>query len=63
MSEKIEITVMKGKGALGNSLYVNDYRVYGNKPYGGGSVVYRFEVDKKLLEKALEEIEFGEPND
>ena len=48
---KIEIV----KGVEGHSLYINDYRVCGPKPWSGGVVIWHFEVDKKEIEKALEE--------
>lgn len=43
---KIEIV----KGCEGMSLYINDTRVAGNKPYGGGMTIAEFKVpDEEIL--------------
>ena len=51
MSKKVNIAVIKG--VEGFCLAINDYRVCGPKPWGGGSVVHEFEVDLHHILKAL----------
>lgn len=45
--EKIKIEVIGG--VAGKSLYVNDTRVCGEKPWGGGTVLQEFAVDAEML--------------
>jgi hypothetical protein len=33
-------------GVEGPSLYINDYRIAGSKPWGGGKVIAEFEVEQ-----------------
>jgi hypothetical protein len=40
-------------GVEGPSLYLNDLRVAGPKPWGGGPVVHRFEVSLADIKEAL----------
>lgn len=49
-----KIKVMVVNGVEGNSLYVNGYRVAGNKPWGGGVLLHEFNVDPEEMRKALE---------
>jgi len=50
MDEKTTVTVISG--VEGYSIYINNYRIAGNKPWGGGKVVCEFKVDKKnILER------------
>ena len=51
-SPAIEIALVSG--VEGGSLYINDYRVAGTKPWGGGTVTKRWTVPKERLLKALE---------
>lgn len=51
--EMLKIEVVRG--CEGNSLYINDRRVAGNKPWGGGTVISNFNVPVKKLQEALEE--------
>lgn len=44
-------------GTEGKALYINDYRVAGPKPWGGGKVIVSFNVLQKELECALKGIE------
>lgn len=41
MSNKVKITFVKG--VEGYSCYINDKRVCGNKPWGGGKIIYESE--------------------
>ena len=40
-------------GTEGNCLAINDYRVAGPKPWGGGYVIEKFEVDREMMESLL----------
>ena len=46
---KIEIV----SGCEGNSLYINNYRVTGSKPWGGGNVVHTFNAKREDIFRAL----------
>ena len=48
---KVEIIVCKG--VEGPSIYINDYRVAGNKPWGGGENIITLEADVEDILKAL----------
>lgn len=41
------------QGVEGNSLYLNDYRIAGPKPWGGGQVLKTWDVDPADIRKAL----------
>lgn len=44
------------RGQFGHmALYVNDYRVAGTKPWGGGPVVWSGYIDREDLEVALKQ--------
>ena len=50
MEEKATITVISG--VEGYSIYINNYRIAGNKPWGGGKVICEFKIDKQnILER------------
>lgn len=51
MDEEIEITVVDG--VAGPSLYIDDYRVAGPKPWGGGSQTITWKVKMKYILEAL----------
>lgn len=59
MTDKKEITVDKPinifvcKGVEGPSIYINDYRVCGNKPWGGGEVWHEWKCTEKDILTAL----------
>ncbi len=40
-------------GVEGNSLYINDYRVCGPKPWGGGKVLKEWKIIPEDLERAI----------
>ena len=47
----VEIAVCNG--VEGPSVYINDYRVAGNKPWGGGKTIYSFKAEKLNIFHAL----------
>lgn len=47
MTKQVNVEVVIG--ADGPSLYVDDYRVLGNKPWGGGRMIHAWKVDKERL--------------
>lgn len=47
----VRITVVRG--VEGMALYINDYRVAGPKPWGGGEIVFQFEADPKHIDIGL----------
>ena len=49
--DKINICVLQG--SEGKSLYINDYRVSGPKPWGGGKTIFETDVTKEELCQAL----------
>ncbi len=52
-NEKAKIKFEVIKGVEGASLYINDYRVSGPKPWGGGTITNEFRVDREEINKAL----------
>lgn len=40
-------------GVEGNSIYLNEYRIAGPKPWGGGKVIKEWTVEADDLERAL----------
>ncbi len=40
-------------GVEGNSIYLNDYRICGSKPWGGGSVIKKWTTSIRDIERAL----------
>jgi len=51
----MEIIVEVVKGIEGDSLYINNRRVCGNKPLGGGEIIHHFEVKVEEIEQAITE--------
>lgn len=49
--ERVEIIVVSG--VEGPSLYVNGYRVLGNKPWGGGDTLQSWKVDSKTFKEDI----------
>ena len=47
----MEIDIIKGVD--GNCIAINDYRVAGEKPWGGGKVLQTFKTTKKEILKAV----------
>ena len=41
-------------GVEGPCVYLNDFRIAGPKPWGGGETLYSFKVSREDLYKALE---------
>ena len=52
MNDLIDINIVSG--CEGEALYINDYRVSGPKPWGGGRVVKCFETTKNDILKSLD---------
>ncbi len=51
-----EIKIDVVLGVEGKSLYIDDYRVSGSKPLGGGKVIYSFSINIKELRNAIPEL-------
>lgn len=47
MTKQVHIEMVVG--AEGSSLYIDDYRVVGKRPWGGGRTVCEWKVDKDQL--------------
>lgn len=47
----MKVTIIKGVEGL--AVYVNDYRIAGSKPWGGGTVVREWTVDEQTLKTAM----------
>lgn len=60
MDEKCLIEVVSGPE--GPSVYINEYRVAGPKPWGGGNVTHRFITKKENVEEGIG-YEFPETKD
>lgn len=52
--DKVSIEVVSG--VEGPSVYINDYRVAGNKPWGGGRVTHSWKVEQKYFVDTLQRI-------
>ena len=51
------------EGVEGNSLYLNDYRIAGPKPWGGGAVIKSWKVRLDDLQRAIPELKQDETPD
>jgi hypothetical protein len=51
--DKEKITIEVVNGCEGKSIYINDYRVAGSKPWGGGTVEKSWTTTKEEILKAL----------
>lgn len=51
--QKCRLTYVSG--VEGNSIYLNDFRIAGPKPWGGGKVLKEWIVDLKYFDEALSE--------
>ena len=49
MAKKIKIELIKGVG--GYSISLNDYRICGEKPWGGGKILGSWLVNVDVIEK------------
>jgi len=56
--DKVVVEVISG--VEGPCLAINDYRVAGSKPWSGGQVVHRFEVERGDIADALNDSGEGE---
>jgi len=50
--DKIKVTIVRGIGGL--TVLLNDYRICGPKPWGGGTLVNEWEVDKTEIDIGLQ---------
>lgn len=48
---KLSLLIVQGVGGL--SVYLNDYRIAGEKPWGGGAVLHTWKVSLKDIVRAL----------
>lgn len=56
MEKKVSEEKMKLEyvsGVEGNSIYLNDFRIAGPKPWGGGKVLKSWEIDKEDVLRAI----------
>jgi hypothetical protein len=49
------VTIIKGAGAIGLSVYVNDLRIAGQKPLGGGKILGEWTVPRADVREAIAE--------
>ena len=54
MSRWVEIEVIRG--VEGDALSINDYRVAGPKPWGGGTIIKKWSVEIIDLQKAIPDL-------
>jgi hypothetical protein len=54
MNEEKTVEIAVVSGASGPCVYINDYRVAGQKPWGGGKILFKFNVKATDIEKALQ---------
>ena len=55
MAKGDTVNIMVFQGLEGKSLYINDYRVSGPKPWGRGKIIFEADVTKDELYQALGE--------
>jgi len=55
--DKVKIEVVSGRNGI--SLYINEIRLRGEKPFGGGEVLHTFEVSIQEIINTIE----GKRND
>ncbi len=53
LKEKKKVKIETIRGVEGNSIYINDIRVAGNKPWGGGKVMDSWISDDLTIKNAL----------
>lgn len=53
MAKGNTVNIMVVQGLEGKSLYINDYRVSGPKPWGGGKTIFEADITKDELYQAL----------
>jgi hypothetical protein len=53
--EDKKINIVYCKGSSGGSLYINDFRVSGSKPWGGGTTIKEWDISLKDLKNSLGE--------
>jgi hypothetical protein len=45
------------KGVEGLSVYIDDYRVLGNKPWGGGTISRSYELSNETIKEIIEKLQ------
>ena len=48
----LDLEVVMGQLGSGMAIYLNGYRIAGNKPWGGGSTIKKFKVSAEDLDLA-----------
>lgn len=56
MDNKESYELVYCQGVEGNSIYLNDYRIAGPKPWGGGKVLKKWTVTRADIFRAIEEV-------
>ena len=51
-NEEFELVICEWQGKI-HCIYLNDYRIAGGKPWGGGKTLKTFKVKRKDLDEAL----------
>ena len=51
--EGVTFKVVFVRGVEGPSIYINDYRICGNKPWGGGDVIHTWTATAKDILTAI----------
>lgn len=51
-----EVNICVVSGVEGPSVYVNEIRVAGPKPWGGGTTVYDFNAERRHVDEALQQV-------
>lgn len=60
MTENKEYELILSEGVEGPSVYLNDFRIAGPKPWGGGKTLARWTVSKADLLKAISDLDYKE---
>lgn len=55
-----EVDICIVSGVEGPSVYVNELRVAGPKPWGGGSVICEFRAKRSAIDEALKQVWQGD---
>lgn len=53
MSEKTTVKILLMRGVEGKSLYIDDFRIAGPKPWGGGTVEKEWVAERRDIAQAL----------
>jgi len=58
---KNDVVIEIIRGVEGDCVAINDFRVAGPKPWGGGRVIARFKTTKDKIEEAMRKNETSDP--